>query len=218
MRYSAAIFDIQWHNVQEGVQLTPLVLPAALNIGQAQSRGFETEISANLTDHLSGQLSYTYNPTKLTAVSSTFQFPDVSVPAPAVGTPMPGTPKNSAALGFEYGHVKFAGGDWRYAINAHYQSAVVPGTLCHGPTVAGYTWETCAELLVFAPVGDVIHEQLHQQLRGQRVQRSFDLWQPDSGGDQPAAHRRLDAGLFIQAVVSGAHFRISKAKRNNSLV
>jgi iron complex outermembrane recepter protein len=139
VRYSAAIFDIQWHNVQEGVQLTPLVLPAALNIGQAQSRGFETEISANLTDHLSGQLSYTYNPTKLTAVSSTFQFPDVSVPAPAVGTPMPGTPKNSAALGFEYGHVKFAGGDWRYAINAHYQSAVVPALSATVPTVAGYT-------------------------------------------------------------------------------
>ena len=33
--YSVAVYDIEWHNVQEGVQLTPLVLPAAFNIGEA---------------------------------------------------------------------------------------------------------------------------------------------------------------------------------------
>ena len=50
VRYSAAIYDIQWHNIQEGVQLTPLVLPASLNIGEAFSRGIETEIFASVTD------------------------------------------------------------------------------------------------------------------------------------------------------------------------
>jgi len=49
IRYSAAIFDIQWHNIQEGVQETPLVLPAALNIGNAVSRGFESEFYALAT-------------------------------------------------------------------------------------------------------------------------------------------------------------------------
>jgi len=45
-RYSAAVFDIQWHNIQEGVQVTPLVLPAAINIGDGYSRGLETELEA----------------------------------------------------------------------------------------------------------------------------------------------------------------------------
>jgi outer membrane receptor protein involved in Fe transport len=32
LRYATAIYDIEWHNIQEGVDLTPLVLPGALNI------------------------------------------------------------------------------------------------------------------------------------------------------------------------------------------
>ncbi len=139
VRYSAAVYDIQWHNVQEGVQLTPLVLPAALNIGAAYSRGVELELSTNFTDHLTGQMGYTYDKTKLTSIASTFVYPDVSVPPPTIGTALPGTPTNSLAVGLEYGHVKFAGGDWRYAINAHYQSSVIPALSATVPTVPGYT-------------------------------------------------------------------------------
>jgi len=63
-RYSAAIYDIEWHNLQEGAQLTPLVLPAGINMGDAYSRGFETELYLKVTEHFSGQLDYTYDHTK----------------------------------------------------------------------------------------------------------------------------------------------------------
>ncbi|MGO8854918.1 MAG: TonB-dependent receptor [Steroidobacteraceae bacterium] len=139
LQYSAAIYDIQWHNIQEGVQLTPLVLPAALNIGAAVSRGVELELDASLTDHLVGTLGYTYDQTKLTSLNPLFVSPNVSVPPPAIGSPLPGTPKNSVALGFEYGHVHLAGGELRYAINAHYQSDVIPALSATVPTVAGFT-------------------------------------------------------------------------------
>jgi len=139
LQYSAAIYDIQWHNIQEGVQLTPLVLPAALNIGAAVSRGVELELDASLTDHLVATLGYTYDQTKLTSLNPLFVSPNVSVPPPAIGTPLPGTPKNSVALGFEYGHVHLAGGELRYAINAHYQSDVIPALSATVPTVAGFT-------------------------------------------------------------------------------
>lgn len=151
VRYSAALYDIEWKNIQEGVQVTPLVLPASLNIGEAVSRGLELEISANMTDHLSGQLGYTYDQTKIKSYSPQFYYPNVSVHPPGqdptsgnsnlVGTapPLPGTPKNSLALGFEYGHVQIAGGELRYAINAHYQSRVLPALSATVPTVAGYT-------------------------------------------------------------------------------
>jgi outer membrane receptor protein involved in Fe transport len=140
VRYSAAIYDIQWHNVQEGAQLTPLVLPGAINLGEAYSRGVEAEISANFTDHFSGQFDYTYDETKVTSYAALAQGAgNLSVDLPALGGPLPGTPKNSLAIGMQYGHVPFAGGEMRYAINARYQSKLLPAISASIPTVSGYT-------------------------------------------------------------------------------
>ncbi len=139
VRYSAAIYDIQWHNIQEGVQLTPLVLPAALNIGEAYSRGVELEVYTNITQHIAAQIDYTYDLTRLTSLNPLFVSPNVSVPPPALGSPLPGTPKNSLAVSLEYGHLPWAGGEWRYAINGRYQSPVLPALSATVPIVAGYT-------------------------------------------------------------------------------
>lgn len=136
-RYSAAIYDIQWKNIQEGAQLTPLVLPGAINVGDGYSRGLELELFTKLTDHLSGQLGYTYDKTKLTSLSALAEI-GLSI-APATGSQLPGTPKNSLELGFDYGHLMIAGGEMRYAIDAHYQSRVIPAISASVPIVAGYT-------------------------------------------------------------------------------
>ena len=138
IRYSAAIFDINWHNIQEGAQLTPFVYPGAVNLGDGYSRGLETELLANITEHVSAQLGYTYDETKLTSISAE-ALAGLSVPPPAAGGPLPGTPKNSLALGFEYGHVGFAGGELRYAINGHYQGPVLSAVSATIPRVGGYT-------------------------------------------------------------------------------
>jgi outer membrane receptor protein involved in Fe transport len=140
VRYSAAIYDIQWHNLQEGAQLTPLVLPAAINLGEAYSRGLEAEVEANITDHISAQLDYTYDETKITEYSALAQGAgNLSVDLPPVGGPLPGTPKNSLAVGVEYGHLPLAGGEMRYALNARYQSRVLPAISESIPVAAGYT-------------------------------------------------------------------------------
>ncbi len=140
VRYSAAIYDIQWHNLQEGAQLTPLVLPAAINLGEAYSRGVEAEIEANLTDHISAQLDYTYDDTKITEYSALAQgVGNLSVDLPPLGGPLPGTPKNSLAIGVEYGHLPLAGGEMRYALNARYQSRVLPAISESIPVAPGYT-------------------------------------------------------------------------------
>jgi outer membrane receptor protein involved in Fe transport len=138
-RYSAAIFDIKWHNVQEGVLVTPLVLPAGINIGEAYSRGFEAELEALVTRHISAQIDYTYDRTAVTSLNQLFTYPNVSAPPPAIGSQLPGTPKNSAAVTLEYGHVELFGGDWRYSVSAHYQSRVVPALSASVPVVPGYT-------------------------------------------------------------------------------
>lgn len=139
LKYSGAFFWIDWHNVQEGLQLTPLVLPASLNIGEATSKGFESEIDALLTSHLEVQLDYTYDQTRLTELNPLFVQPNTSAPPPAVGSPLPGTPKSSIALGLQYANIKIAGGELLFGVNAHYQSAVLPSLSATVPIVGGYT-------------------------------------------------------------------------------
>jgi iron complex outermembrane receptor protein len=138
LRYSAAVYDIQWHNVQESAFLTPLALPGAINVGDAYSRGIETELFARLTGHWSAQIDYTYDETKVTSLSS-LALIGLSVPPPAVGSPLPGTPKSTAAAAIEYGHVQIGGGELGYAVDAHYQSALLPALSATIPSVAGYT-------------------------------------------------------------------------------
>ncbi len=137
-RYSAAVYYIDWQNVQEGLQLTPLVLPASMNIGDAYSKGFETEIDALVTRHLEGQLDYTYDQTKITSLNPLFVSPNVSAPPPGIGTALPGTPRNSAALTLKYGHVPLKEGELYFSVTGHYQSRVLPGLSATVPTVGGY--------------------------------------------------------------------------------
>ena len=138
LSYSAAIYDIEWHNVQEGTSLTPLSLPSAANVGDAFSRGVELETTASITHHLSAKVGYTYDQTKLTSFNFVFSQ-NVTVPLPPAGGPLPGTPKNSVALDLEYGHVAVAGGELLYAIDSHYQSAILPSISETAPKVPGYT-------------------------------------------------------------------------------
>ena len=138
-RYSAAIYDIQWHNIQEGIDLTPLVLPGALNIGDGYSRGLELEADALITNHVTAHLGYAYDQTKLTTLNPLFTQPNTSFAPPPTGGALPGTPRNSVALGLEFGHFMYFGGEWEWAINAHYQSSVLPSLSATVPTVPGYT-------------------------------------------------------------------------------
>ncbi len=87
------------------------MLPAALNIGDAYSRGLESEFYFLATTHVTTQLAYTYNQTKLTSLNPLFVVPNVSVPPPAIGSPLSGTPKNSVALTLEYGHIEVVEGN-----------------------------------------------------------------------------------------------------------
>jgi iron complex outermembrane receptor protein len=136
--YSADIFDIQWHNVQEGTSLTPLSLPSAANVGNAYSRGVELELTAGITHHLAARVGYTYDQTKLTSFDFVFSQ-NVTVPLPAAGGPLPGTPKSSVALGLEYAHMELAGGELLYALDSHYQSREISSISATAIPVPGYT-------------------------------------------------------------------------------
>ena len=138
IRYSADVFYIDWQHAQEGAQLTPLVLPGAINVGHAYSKGVETDIFANITHHLSAQLSYTYDQTKLLSYAGDV-LAGLAVPPPAPGGPLPGTPKSSLAATLSVGHLMLGTGELTYSLSAHYQSALIPALSATIPTVPGYT-------------------------------------------------------------------------------
>jgi outer membrane receptor protein involved in Fe transport len=119
--------------------VTPIVVPGVLNIGDGYSRGVEMQLDAAITQQLTTNLSYTYDQTRLTTVSPLYVFPIVDGAPPSVGSSLPGTPKTSLAAGFEFGHIRLAGGELRYAIDAHYQSAVKSALSASIPPVGGYT-------------------------------------------------------------------------------
>jgi len=137
-RYSAAVYDMQWHNAQQSAFLTPLALPGAVNVGSAYSRGFETELYSRITDHLSLQLDYTYDTTNLTGYSS-LALEGLTVAPPPPGSALPGTPKNTAAVALEYGHVLVGPGELLFAVNAYYRSSLLPALSATIPSVPGYT-------------------------------------------------------------------------------
>jgi len=137
-RYSAAIFDIQWHNVQQSAFLTPLALPGAINVGEAYSRGLEAEMYGVFTDHWTAQFDYTYDQTKMTSLNA-LALTGLTVPPPPAGSALPGTPKNTAAATLAYEHVHVGEGELRFAVNAHYQSSLIPALSATIPTVGGYT-------------------------------------------------------------------------------
>jgi iron complex outermembrane recepter protein len=137
LNYSFDIYDIQWHNVQEGTSLTPLSLPSAANVGNAYSRGVELDLEASVTQHLAAKLGYSYDMTKLTSLDFVFSQ-HVTVPLQP-GGPLPGTPKQSVALGLEYGHVQFAGGELLFALDDHYQSKILSSISETAIPVPGYS-------------------------------------------------------------------------------
>jgi outer membrane receptor protein involved in Fe transport len=136
--YSAAIYYIQWHNVQEGTFLTPLAVPTATNIGEALSRGLELELTASVSRHVTAKLGYTYDQTKLTSFNPLF-VANATNPVPPPGGPLPGTPKNSITLSLEYAHNEFAGGEFAYAVDAHYRSTILSAISETALNAPGYT-------------------------------------------------------------------------------
>ena len=137
LNYSFDIYDMQWHNMQEGTSLTPLSLPAAANVGNAYSRGVELDLMASITRHVAAKFGYTYDQTKLTSFNYIFSQ-NVTAPLPPPGGPLPGTPRNSVEGGLEFGHFDLAGGELLYGIDARYRGRIVSSISETAPIVPPY--------------------------------------------------------------------------------
>ena len=120
-RYTVSVFDIDWHDIQLDTLVTPFLLNAVVNAGEARSRGFEAEIITTLGDNWDVTLGYSF-------VDATLDNPDVEGlteagvdPASLAGQRLPNVAEHTALVDLAY---NFEWGDWygNWNVNASYRS------------------------------------------------------------------------------------------------
>jgi outer membrane receptor protein involved in Fe transport len=118
--YDISAYDIQWHNIQATIAVTPLVLPSVINVGEGYSRGVDLALSGYLTEHIFGQVNYSLNESKLTAASAVAI--DSATSLFVVGGRFPGVPENMVNWRFEY--QQRLGTGWRlsYGVDGNYRT------------------------------------------------------------------------------------------------
>jgi outer membrane receptor protein involved in Fe transport len=122
------------------VDLTPFVLPSALNIGDGYSRGLELELEALLTQHLTAHVDYTYDQTKFSTESplltGTAQHLSFAPPRPAARCPGHRSTRSPAASNTVMSASPAASGAMP---QRPLPELCVPSLSATVPTVPGYT-------------------------------------------------------------------------------
>jgi outer membrane receptor protein involved in Fe transport len=118
--YDLSAYDIEWNNIQANIQVTAIVLPAVINVGNGYSRGLDLALSGYLTDHIFGQINYSLNESKLTSISAVAVD---SASSPFVGGGrFPGVPEDVLNWRFEYQQRVGSDLELRYGVDGNYRS------------------------------------------------------------------------------------------------
>ncbi|MBI1250011.1 MAG: TonB-dependent receptor plug domain-containing protein [Alphaproteobacteria bacterium] len=105
---NGAIYLVEWDGPQVGSATLVGSQPITINGTGAESRGFEMNFNADITDHLSVRGSYSYNTTELTSVSpSLITQLNLTTLLPEridgqEGDRLPGSPENQGSLYINY--------------------------------------------------------------------------------------------------------------------
>lgn len=88
--YTLSYYDIEWNDLQTVTNCSALALTCYVNAGDAESSGFEAELTAQLTDSFRLSAGYTYTDAAFTSVS-----PAIAASGVTPGEVLPGTPESS---------------------------------------------------------------------------------------------------------------------------
>jgi len=195
LSYSAAVYDIEWHNVQEARPLRRYPLPSAANVGNAYSRGVELEATASITQHLAAKLVH-YDETKLTSFDFVFSQ-NVTVPLPPPGGPLPGHAKNSVGSAGIRPPCNRGEAELRYALDSHYQSKCLSSISENVAGRARYTMLMAASVSHLSWLATGLRRQhpLTHSVSTQLQTRHFGVSYPSRGR---AAHVRPQPRVFVQ--------------------
>jgi iron complex outermembrane recepter protein len=163
INYTADVFFIDWNNFQLDTSSYYGGYPLAANGDKAHSKGIELSFDGKLGPHFSYALGYTYTVAQVADNFSIFDRLDdgtnneAAIVSAQKGDPLPNSPKNSATLSLDYGHVAVPfSPDWmlRYHLDGNYRSATYSrllSTLPDAPApfvIGGFsTWNGSVDLM-----------------------------------------------------------------------
>lgn len=104
--YTVSFYDIEWNDVQNVTSCGALALTCYITAGDAESKGVETEITAQLSNSFRLSAGYTYTDASFTDVSAAGVTTGVSA-----GDVLPGTPESSGNVNGTYSR-EFNNGWW----------------------------------------------------------------------------------------------------------
>jgi iron complex outermembrane receptor protein len=163
INYTADVFFIDWNNFQLDTSSYYGGYPLAANGDKAHSKGVELSFNGKFGTHFSYALGYTYTVAQVADNFSIFDRLDdgtnneAAIVSAQKGDPLPNSPKNSATLSLDYGHVAVPfNPDWmlRYHLDGNYRSATYSrllSTLPDAPApfvIGGFsTWNGSVDLM-----------------------------------------------------------------------
>ncbi len=120
---SGAVFDIRWNNIQTDIILPTCTFDIKDNIGSAESRGIEAELSDRITDHFRVTLGGNYTSAKI--------VDPVTILGVQKGDRVPGVPEYTVATSAEYTQPLGEGVRGHLSVNAQWIGPS-QGTIIHG--------------------------------------------------------------------------------------
>lgn len=128
LRYTAAIYRVDWDQPQLSAGFLPSGFPGVINVGDARTEGLELEADWNINDQWRLSGGYAYTDAKFTedlvVQGPNDVFPDASSSA---GDLLPGVPEHMATWAIDYyAPVKiFGSSELHVRVDGNYRSAVV---------------------------------------------------------------------------------------------
>ncbi|MEM1110671.1 MAG: TonB-dependent receptor [Pseudomonadota bacterium] len=120
--YTAALFDVDWEDIQLNTLVTPFALAAVVNLGEARSRGVELEFGGMVTDNLQVNLAYTYVDAELTDPDPVGSAEAGLNPAVIDGARLPNISENTVSVNAQYFQNLDNGMNIIYGLNGFYRS------------------------------------------------------------------------------------------------
>ncbi|MGI9296173.1 MAG: TonB-dependent receptor [Pseudomonadales bacterium] len=121
MQYTLAFYQIDWEKIQLDVFAGALGIPGVVNGDEAQSRGVEFELNAQVTEYLSFNFGFGYTDAEITKDAGLLNFTDFVVAED--GDPLPGVPDMQASINVDYLQPLGDSGELRYNVNGSYRSS-----------------------------------------------------------------------------------------------
>jgi outer membrane receptor protein involved in Fe transport len=119
-QYSAALFFVDWDDVQVNTATPNWGFYAAQNGGKARTTGVELDLSGALTDRINYSLGYAYTQAEL---RDDIARPDNPAAVIAVsGARLPGTPQSTMSVSADYTLPLAGNAQWITRVNGYYQS------------------------------------------------------------------------------------------------